>query len=237
MTLSLAALAVAFLGIVLLAAAGPVYRTGLSLQTAFGVLRWGAYVGAAGVVVGIVAMLNAKWRHQRKAGWVAALALVTGIAAVAIPYSWQRRASSVPPIHDITTDLDKPPEFQAIVPLRAAAPNTLERPPILVQQQREGYPDLAPLTLPLPPDRVFNRALDVAGRMGWEIVASDQPSGRIEATDTTRWFGFKDDVVVRVTPWGSGARVDVRSVSRVGRSDVGTNARRIRDFLDNLQDE
>jgi uncharacterized protein (DUF1499 family) len=237
LTLSLVALAVAFLGLLLLGAAGPVYRAGLSLQTAFGVLRWGAYVGAAGIVIGIAAMLAAKWRRQRKAAWVAALALVTGVAAVGIPYSWQRRASRVPPIHDITTDLDKPPEFQAIVPLRADAPNTLERPPMLVQQQREGYPDLAPLTLPLPPDRVFNRALDVAGRMGWEVVASDQPSGRIEAIDTTRWFGFKDDVVVRVTPWGSGTRVDVRSVSRVGRSDVGTNASRIRDFLENLQDD
>jgi uncharacterized protein (DUF1499 family) len=237
MRLSLVALVVALLGLLLLGAAGPVYRAGLSLETAFGVLRWGGYVGAAGIGAGIAAMLAARWRHQRQAAWVAGLALVTGIAAVGIPYSWQRRAGSVPPIHDITTDLDNPPEFQAIVPLRADAPNTLERPPVLVQQQREGYPDLAPLTLPLPPDRVFNRALDVAARLGWEVVESDQPSGRIEAVDTTYWFGFKDDVVVRVTPWGSGTRVDVRSVSRVGRSDVGTNARRIRDFLDDLQDE
>jgi uncharacterized protein (DUF1499 family) len=73
--------------------------------------------------------------------------------------------------------------------------------------------------------------------MDWEVVGSDQSTGRIEATDTTPWFGFKDDIVVRITPWGSGTRVDVRSVSRVGRSDVGTNARRIRDFLDALQDE
>jgi uncharacterized protein (DUF1499 family) len=84
---------------------------------------------------------------------------------------------------------------------------------------------------------VFNRALDVAQRMGWELVAADQASGRIEATDTTTWFGFKDDIVVRVTSWGSGARVDMRSVSRVGRSDVGTNARRIREFLDALQED
>ena len=66
---------------------------------------------------------------------------------------------------------------------------------------------------------------------GWRIVTADKASGRIEATDTTRWFGFEDDVVVRLTPWGSGTRVDVRSVSRIGRSDVGTNARRIRRYL------
>jgi uncharacterized protein (DUF1499 family) len=237
MILSLLALAIALLGLLLLGAAGPAYRVGLSLQTAFAILRWGAYLGAAGIAAGIAAMLMARWRGQRKAAWLALLALVAGLTAAGIPYSWQRRASSVPPIHDISTDLDKPPEFEAIVPLRADAPNTLDRPPMLVAQQREGYPDLAPLTLSLPPERVFNRALDVAGRMGWEVVSSDQPSGRIEAIDTTRWFGFKDDVVVRITPWGSGTRVDLRSVSRVGRSDVGTNARRIRDFLDNLQDE
>jgi uncharacterized protein (DUF1499 family) len=70
---------------------------------------------------------------------------------------------------------------------------------------------------------------------GWQIVTADKSTGRIEATDTTRWFGFKDDIVVRLTPWGAGTRVDLRSVSRVGRSDIGTNARRIRRYLDRLQ--
>jgi uncharacterized protein (DUF1499 family) len=88
----------------------------------------------------------------------------------------------------------------------------------------------------MPPDAVFDRALAEAQEAGWEIVTADKSSGRIEATDTTQWFGFKDDVVVRITPWGSGSRVDVRSVSRVGRSDVGTNAARIRDYLADLQE-
>jgi uncharacterized protein (DUF1499 family) len=70
--------------------------------------------------------------------------------------------------------------------------------------------------------------------MGWEIVAADSAAMRIEATATTRWFGFKDDVVVRIQPADSGSRIDVRSVSRVGRSDVGTNAKRIRSYLDRL---
>jgi uncharacterized protein (DUF1499 family) len=67
--------------------------------------------------------------------------------------------------------------------------------------------------------------------MCWKIVESNPDLGRIEATDTTLWFGFKDDVVVRVTPKEQGSRIDVRSVSRVGRSDVGTNARRIERYL------
>jgi uncharacterized protein (DUF1499 family) len=237
MTLSLVALGISVLGLVLLAAAGPAYRVGLPLESAFGVLRWGGYAGAAGALVSAAAAAVARRRKQRLPMGVAAVALMAGMTAVVIPYSWQRTASRVPPIHDITTDLENPPAFEAVVPLRADAPNGLERPPMLAAQQREGYPDIAPGTLPLPPERVFNRALDVAQRMGWTIVASDQATGRIEATDTTRWFGFEDDVVVRITPWGSGTRVDVRSVSRVGRSDIGTNARRIREFLGTLQEE
>jgi uncharacterized protein (DUF1499 family) len=237
MTVTFVALAIAALGLVLLLLAGPAYRIGVSLPTAFALLRWGAYIGAAGMVAGLAMALVAHRRQQRRALVLAVLATVVGAVALAVPYSWQRRAQSVPPIHDITTDLDNPPAFEAIVPLRADVPNTLERPPMLATQQREGYPDIAPVTLSLPPERVFNRALDVAQRMGWELVAADQASGRIEATDTTTWFGFKDDVVVRVTSWGSGARVDMRSVSRVGRSDVGTNARRIREFLAALQED
>ena len=87
----------------------------------------------------------------------------------------------------------------------------------------------------MPPEQAFDRALAVAQQAGWDIVADDRNAGRIEATDTTRWFGFKDDVVVRLIPWGAGTRVDVRSVSRVGRSDVGTNARRIRQYLSALR--
>jgi uncharacterized protein (DUF1499 family) len=108
---------------------------------------------------------------------------------------------------------------------------------MLSQQQRAGYPDLAPITLQLPVDQVFDRALAEAQDAGWRIVGADKNAGRIEATDTTRWFGFEDDVVVRLTAWGSGTRVDVRSVSRIGRSDVGTNARRIRRYLSQLQDD
>ena len=237
MMLSLIAFGVAVLGLLLLGLAGPVYRIGGALPTAFSLLRYGAYVGLAGAALGIVAGLLAYRKGMKLPAGLALIALVAGLIAAAVPYSWQRQAQRVPPIHDITTDLDNPPAFKAIVPLRADAPNSLDRPPMLVQQQREGYPDLQPLTLSLPRDEAYNRALAAAQAMGWEIVTGDQSNGVIEATDTTRFFGFKDDIVVRLTPWGAGTRVDVRSVSRVGRSDVGTNARRIRDFLDRLQEE
>ncbi len=227
---------VAGLALALLALAGPLYRIGLlSIPNAFAVLGGAAFVGIAAMLLGLGTALWAYRRGARPTAVLAAGALVLGLIAFAIPLQWQRTARTAPPIHDITTDLENPPAFEAIVPLRAEAPNTLERPPLLTQQQREGYPDLAPITLPQPPAEVFDRALAVAQEAGWEIVTADKSTGRIEATDTTRWFGFKDDVVVRIMAWGSGTRVDVRSVSRVGRSDVGTNARRIQRYLEALQ--
>ena len=97
------------------------------------------------------------------------------------------------------------------------------------------YPDLKPGFVSRPPDAVFADALQAAKDMGWQIVASDPTSLRIEATDTTPWFGFKDDVVVRLSPIPAGSRIDVRSVSRVGKSEVGTNARRIITYLSRLK--
>jgi uncharacterized protein (DUF1499 family) len=94
------------------------------------------------------------------------------------------------------------------------------------------HPDIRTLVSDIPPAQTYERARSVARRMCWNIVDENQAEGRIEATATTRWFGFKDDVVIRIAPSaGNGSRVDIRSVSRVGRSDVGTNTRRIRDFL------
>ena len=231
-TLALVACAIAGLALLLLGAAGPLYRIGvLSLPNAFVLLRWGAYVGIAAGVAGLSAGLLAYRRGARVATLLAAAALIAGLVAFVIPFQWQRAARNVPPIHDITTDLENPPAFEAIVPLRADAPNSLDRSPMLAEQQRQGFPDLEPVTLSVPSERAFDRALEAAQGAGWRIVTADKASGRIEATDTTRWFGFEDDIVVRLTPWGSGTRVDVRSVSRVGRSDAGTNARRIRRYL------
>jgi uncharacterized protein (DUF1499 family) len=87
----------------------------------------------------------------------------------------------------------------------------------------------------VPPDVAFDKALAAAREMGWDIVDAKPAEGRIEATDTTFWFGFKDDVVIRISPTSEGSRIDVRSVSRVGRSDIGTNAKRIRAYLEKLK--
>lgn len=235
MRAAIAACVVSTAALLLLAAAGPIYRTGLvGLPVSFQLLRWAAYLGVGGMAVALITGVVAYWRGGRRTGLVAGAGFVVGLIALVIPFQLQRTARSVPPIHDITTDLENPPTFEAVLPLRANAANGLERPPELARQQREGYPDLAPITVAAQKDEAFDQALAAAQDEGWQIVTADKSTGRIEAIDTTRWFGFKDDIVVRLTPWGGGTRVDVRSVSRIGRSDIGTNARRIRRYLDRL---
>ncbi len=156
-------------------------------------------------------------------------------ATVGVPWSYKQTAGRVPPIHDITTDTTDPPAFVAILPLRKDAPNPADYGgPDVAAQQRRAYPDLEPVSFDLAPDRLFARATAAAREMGWEIVAVVPAEGRIEATDTTFWYGFKDDVVIRITPIERGSRIDIRSVSRVGRNDIGANARRIRAFLESI---
>lgn len=205
-------------------------------RTGFVIFRWTLYGGLVAVVVALAGLVLALLARAGRTALlsVATLALLAAVAVV--PVTHLRGAGRVPPIHDITTDLDDPPRFVAVLPRRRGAPNPAEHGgAALAAQQRAGYPDLGPARFSAPPDRVFARAVEVARALGWEIVAAVPADGRLEATARTRWFGFRDDVVVRVRPDGAGSLVDVRSVSRVGRSDLGTNARRIRVFLESLR--
>ena len=145
------------------------------------------------------------------------------------------RAKSLPLIHDVTTDTADPPAFVALLETRRKAPNGADYGgEAVAAEQRRGYADIKPVVVKAPPREAHQRALDAARSLGWEVAASDAAAGRIEATDTTRFFGFKDDIVIRVRPEGEGSRIDVRSASRVGLSDIGANAARVRRFLDEL---
>ncbi|OFW39413.1 MAG: hypothetical protein A3F70_08140, partial [Acidobacteria bacterium RIFCSPLOWO2_12_FULL_67_14] len=211
MLFSLLACGIAGFAFVLLALAGPAYRIGLlSLSNAFTLLQWGGYVGVGAAATGALAAVLAYRRGAKLRLAAGLIGMAAGLSAFAVPFEWQRRDRAAPPIHDITTDLENPPAFRAVVPLRRDAPNSLERPPDLGELQRQAYPDLGPITVPMPLDQAFNRALAVAQESGWTIVTADSASGHIEATDTSRWFGFEDDIVIRLTPWGAGTRVDVR---------------------------
>ncbi|MEB0135700.1 DUF1499 domain-containing protein [Actimicrobium sp. CCC2.4] len=231
MKISRIPLLLALLSLVLLGASGIGVQLGWwAFPVGFQMLRWVVYCGVAAVVVSLICMVAPAWR---RGSWtLLLLGLLIGAGSAFVPWQMAQQAQTLPRIHDISTDLIDPPAFVAILPLRADAVNPAAYGgPGIAAEQRRGYPDIVPLTLTVMPADAYVRALAAVKKMGWEIVADDAAGGRIEATATTRWFGFKDDVVVRVLPAVGGSRIDVRSVSRVGKSDVGTNARRIRRFI------
>lgn len=221
----------ALAAVVLLLISGPGVHLGVwTFVTGFKLLKWAAFVGIAAAVLGVIALIVPAARRGFRA-WLV-VSIIVGLVVAWVPWHWSQRARSVPPIHDISTDTANPPQFVAALPLRKNAPNS----PIyggssVAAQQHAAYPDIKPLQLNLPPAQAFQRALVAAKAMGWTMDAVVPAEGRIEATATTWWFGFKDDIVVRVRAKGSGSVVDVRSESRVGKSDIGTNAARVRSYL------
>ena len=221
-------------GIALLLA-GPGYRMGWwRLGPGIQTVRWSATVDLAAIVIALAAAIVALRYGGRRVLLVAVVGLAVSLA-VAVPpvYLW-RQAEGLPHIHDISTDTDNPPRYVAVVPLRKDARNPTDYNAETAAQQRKGYPDIGPAMLDVPPPRALQLAERAARAMGWDIVAVVPDDLRIEATDTTRLFGFKDDVVIRVTANGTGSRVDARSLSRIGGSDFGTNAKRIRSFMRQL---
>ncbi len=226
-TLALGGAGVATLMLLL---AGPGSRWGWwHFRTGLGMMRWAAWVSIAAIALAAIALLAGGARGR------GALALGIALVCLAVPVLFSRQVKLVPMIHDITTDTEDPPAFVAVLPRRAGAANPPEYDGAEVAaKQRAAYPDIQPILLDDPPQRAFERALAAAEAMGWEIVAAEPGDGRVEATASTRWFAFEDDVVVRVRANGQGSRIDVRSKSRVGRSDLGTNANRIRKFRETL---
>ena len=193
-------------------------------------------IGAALGLVGVIRALGGKPGLPR-----AAIAAVLGLAVLALPVMSAVRGLGVPQIHDITTDLDTPPDFVAVVPLRGEGANPLDRStPDLGTMQRKAYPQLQTLVVADDAATVFEAALAEAAARGWDVVDAAAPvdgePGTIEATDTTTLFGFMDDVVIRIRDDGPGRTlVDLRSVSRVGQSDLGANAARIEAFQEALK--
>lgn len=211
------------------------YRLDLwHFRTGFTILRW-AFWGAVVAVVLAIAGLAIPGARTRTAVVLGVVGLVVAAMAVYIPWTWKQTLDSVPYIHDITTDLDNPPAFVTARGLRKEGDHPVEYDgPEVAEQQRKAYPDLAPLMTSQPAEKVFETAKSVIAAMGMELVDADPLTLRLEATDTSLLYGFTDDMVVRIAKTVEGAKVDVRSKSRVGRSDLGQNAKRIRSFLTKL---
>jgi uncharacterized protein (DUF1499 family) len=206
------------------------FRSGLSI------LRWTTYAQVAIAVISLSCLFLPAARRSGRALVLILAALVISLVAVSVPVRMWMIGRSVPMIHDITTDTVNPPQFETILKLRKNALNPAAYSGQEVANlQHKAYPDIAPLVLDLAPDEAFERSLKAAKNLGWTIISKNKDKGLIEATETTFWFGFTDDIVIRISPQDKGSRVDLRSLSRVGKSDVGTNAKRIREFLKTIK--
>lgn len=213
-------------------------------RTGFGVLRYAFFAAIAGGVLAIVALILSR---RAGSGMVRALvALVGSLAFVLFLGNQIRIARSVPAIHDVSTNLDDMPQFSALT-VRADNlenvpgeddPELAKLPPEERWKalHREAYGDLKTVKVPWSVAETVTRARSLAEERGWDVARADSAAGALEATDTSMFFRFKDDVVLRARPApGGGALVDMRSISRVGGSDVGVNARRVRSFLEDLR--
>ena len=213
---------------------GPGHRWGLwSFMTGFSILKWAVFIAIAALLLSLAGAVLTRPGSGHPGFYRMIIIAVLSLSLISVPSYWLYRAKQVPRIHDISTDTSDPPQFVAVLPLRAKATNPVEYGGAeIAAQQHRAYADISTLTLPGTPAAVFEKALAVAKRQCWDIVAVVPDELRIEATDTTFWFGFKDDIVIRVRAVDADvSRLDIRSLSRVGLSDVGTNARRIRTFL------
>ncbi|MDP1963310.1 MAG: DUF1499 domain-containing protein [Reyranella sp.] len=223
----------------IVAAAGPLHRyLGLDIEAAIAVFRYGFYVAVAGVALGLATIVPTRPGDRRR-GFVAAfLAIVIGVAGAWVPVSWFLWSQQLPVINDISSDIADPPAMVALLQLRRGAPNPPAYPGAATAVlQRDAYPDIVPIVLPVAPAEAFKRVDRVAMALGWDVVARAPADGRLEAVDTSEWFGFRDDIVVRIRAEGTGSRIDIRSKSRAGESDLGVNARRIRIFIARLKAE
>jgi uncharacterized protein (DUF1499 family) len=202
----------------------------------FTIIPWGT--GAAvlgGILAGIgLIKLSPKTKNFIIAGSVSVFLLVAALFNLGYWYSEVQKG--YPPIHDITTDLENPPAFDAIAPLRADAPNPVEYAGTeTAEAQRNFYEDIETYNTSLSYEEAYAKALETAREMPWKLVGENMEEGRIEAYHKLAWFGFIDDVVIRVDTTDSGSKIDIRSKSRIGRGDLGVNAKRIKAYLQEFE--
>jgi hypothetical protein len=199
-------------------------------------VKWTTIASLTAFMVCLLAAVGGGVRRQRAGRRAAYIGLLLSLLGAGVPLYHYGKARRVPAIHDITTDTVHPPTFVALAAARTAAPNGLDyQGAAIAAAQRQAYPDIVPYLSPLPPAALFAQAETAARGLGWAIVAAEPEHGRLEATDTSLLFGFTDDIVIRITPHTRGSQLDLRSMSRVGHSDVGVNAQRIRRFLTRLK--
>ncbi|GBE07776.1 hypothetical protein BMS3Bbin11_01887 [bacterium BMS3Bbin11] len=195
------------------------------------ILEWAAYTGTASALICLIGTFVVRPRNSRLGFFLTLLGLAIIIPTLLYLMYWKDAEENAPPIQDITTNTENPPEFWA-------APNArVYGGAAVATYQKEAYPYIQPLLLPVPPDKAFDYAIEVVRQKGWDLLDANRKDMHIEATESTFWFGFSDDVAINITATDSGgSRVDMRSTSRFGSGgDGGTNARRIRSFFATLK--
>jgi hypothetical protein len=232
-----------------MAASAPILSLVAGLVALFGVA--GAYFGlvapltgfmlfAAGAIIGgllsvIVSLIgivltrggvDPAGRSKAMGGLAIGLGLLIVVLGVGVT------TGGAPPINDITTDLENPPAFESATIVPDYAGRDMSYPAEFVEIVRMSYPDLASLRVASPPDVTFQRAITTAETLGWEIVSRSETRHVFDAQHVSSIFRFVDDITVRIVPDGPGSRIDVRSKSRDGQSDLGANAARIRAFFE-----
>jgi uncharacterized protein (DUF1499 family) len=220
------ALAVAALSVIIL-------RSGLlEIVPALATFAAALVLAALAVLLGFAAFIVI-WRQGLRGLGSAIAGIMFGTMLLVYPAYLGYRASKLPMINDVTTDPVNPPRFDVLARQRPRGhvdyPGT-----VTAERQRTAYPDVVPLQEDVPPKTAYDIALAVTTKRKWQVA--DARDGVIEATARTAIMGFRDDIVIRVSPLGNGTRVDVRSASRVGLHDFGANASRVRTLLEDLDD-
>ncbi len=226
--LGLLSILLGVVSLALLAVAAWGFRTGSwPWPQTYDIAGWGAWTAGAGVVLALAGLAIWLRRRQGGAGTVL-LGLVLSLPVAALGVAFEIAARTTPPINDISTDTEDPPVFWfTVTPSDYPAQNA--------EPQRAAYANVRPLELPVSADEAFTAALDLVEERGWEMLSADPAESQIEAIATSRLFGFEDEVAIRVTGTDTGARIDMRSRSRLGQIDRGTNARRIETYLADLE--
>jgi uncharacterized protein (DUF1499 family) len=212
------------------------YRLGLwHFRTGFEILKWSFFVSGATLLILLACMFFVQTK-TRADSMIGITGIIICLVLVYVPYSWKKTLDAYPYIHDISTDTLNPPDFVIVDQLRAADDHSIEYDGLEVAElQAKAYPDIKTLVIDGDIEKHLQSAENVLNDMNLDIVSVDIESGRIEAVATSFLFGFKDDMVIRMTETdGAQVAVDVRSKSRVGKSDLGQNAKRIRRFMEGL---
>jgi hypothetical protein len=236
--LILLALVLACAGLIGALASGLGVRGGLwDFRKGFTILRWSVHAAGTASIVAALALLALKFAGDALWEPRAVAALLLGLVVFAVPYFTVREFRKIPTVADATTNVEDPPEFVALVSVRertAQNPLAYRREEAAVPQA-QYFPDLQTLESVKTPAEVVIAAKAAVEAMGLELVAADPAAGRLEATETSLWFGFKDDLILRArTRPDGGTLIDIRSASRVGRLDGGVNGKRVQRLLEKL---